>query len=114
AESWRFEVLGLVWQIRHSAVHNVGVITQSDAVKLRLWAKEAVASPRVLSPTRDNIRYLKRFLDETAESCNQRIGQRLADLLTTLAAGDPTLFVPQERADALTATFGLPLTVAGA
>src|SRR5690348_13418247 len=34
---WRFEPMNLVWQIRHTAVHNVGVITNSDAVKMRLW-----------------------------------------------------------------------------
>src|SRR5262245_12574058 len=35
-----FDLMNLVWQIRHTAVHNVGVITQSDAVKLRQWAKQ--------------------------------------------------------------------------
>ncbi len=72
-------------------MHNVGVITQSDAVKLRLWAREPVASPRVLSPTREDIRYLKRFLDETAQDCNDKVGDRLAELLTTLHKKDPTL-----------------------
>jgi hypothetical protein len=47
----RFDLMNLVWQIRHTAVHNVGVITQSDAVKLRLWAKEPVVAPRLLAPT---------------------------------------------------------------
>ena len=113
-EVWRFEVMSLVWQLRHTAVHNVGVITQSDAVKLRLWAKEAVAAPVILSPTRDDLRYLKRFLDETADSCNQRVGQRLAALLSTLHAQAPILFVPQEMADRVSRAFGFPLTVAGA
>lgn len=113
-EAWRFPVLGLVWQLRHTVVHNVGIITQSDAVKLRLWAREPVESPRVLSPSREDIRYLKRFLDETAQICNQRIGERLSELLTSLHAGDPTLVVPQDKADEVMRTFGLPLTVAGA
>ena len=64
AEVWRYEPMSVVWQLRHSAVHNVGVITQSDGVKLRLLAREAVHAPRLLAPTRDDIRYLKRFLDE--------------------------------------------------
>ena len=33
AGQWRYDLLSLVWQIRHTAVHNVGVITKSDAVK---------------------------------------------------------------------------------
>ena len=52
ADRWRFPVMSLIWQIRHSIVHNVGVITQSDAVKMRLWAREPVEAPRVLAPTR--------------------------------------------------------------
>jgi hypothetical protein len=114
AERWRYDVLSLLWQLRHTAVHNVGVITQSDAVKLRLWAKEPVASPQVLLPTRDDIRYLKRFLDETAVNCNRRIGERLAALLTTLHSEDPSLFVAQEMSNTVSQTFGLSLTVAGA
>ncbi len=45
AERWRFETLSIVWQLRHSVVHNVGVITQSDAVKLRLLTKRPVDAP---------------------------------------------------------------------
>jgi len=113
-ERWRFEPMSIVWQIRHTAVHNVGVITQSDGIKLRLLAKEDVQSPRMLSPTRDDIRYLKRFLDETAEGSNKRIGKRLAELLSTIYAQAPVLFVAQEIADDLTQTFGFPLTVGSA
>ena len=50
-------------------------------------------------PTREDVRHLKRFLDETADVCNDRLGKRLADLLTGLHAGDPTLFVAKEVAD---------------
>jgi hypothetical protein len=114
SETWRFEPMSLVWQLRHTVVHNAGVITQSDAVKLRIWAKEPVASPQLLLPTRDDLRYLKRFLDETAESCNERIGRRLAELLTTIHAGGPPLFVPQEMANRVSRAFGVALTVAGA
>ncbi len=110
----QFEPMNLVWQIRHTAVHNVGVITQSDAVKLRLWAKEQVAAPRILSPTRNDLNYLKRFLDEMAESCNHRIGERLAVLLTTIHTSTATLFVPQEMANQVASVFRLPLQVAGA
>jgi hypothetical protein len=42
AERWRFEIMSLVWQLRHTAVHNVGVITRSDAVKLQILSKSVV------------------------------------------------------------------------
>jgi hypothetical protein len=113
-ECWRYDTLSLVWQIRHTAVHNVGVITQSDAVKLRLWTREPVSAPNLLAPTRSDLNYLKRFLDETAEMCNQRIGDQLAQLLAFLHAQAPALFVPQEMADRVAAIFRRPLQVAGA
>jgi hypothetical protein len=113
AEQWRFEPMNLVWQIRHTSVHNVGVITQSDAVRLQLWAKEPVMGARILAPMRDDLRYLKRFLDETAEVCNRRIGERLGELLATILAATPTLFVPQAMADRLATIFRRPLQVAG-
>ena len=112
-ERWRFRVLGLVWQMRHTIVHNVGVITQSDAVKMRLWAREPVQAPRVLSPTRDDLRDVKRFLDESAEVCNRRVGERLAELLTNMLDETPGLFAAQEEADQLTAAFGITLAVGG-
>jgi hypothetical protein len=113
-ERWQFEPMNLVWQIRHTAVHNIGVITQSDAVRLRLWAKEPVAAPRMIAPTRNDLVYLKRFLDETANVCNQRVGEWLAQLLTTIRDATPMLFVPQQMADRVTAVFRRPLQVAGA
>lgn len=109
----RFDPMNLVWQIRHTAVHNVGVITRSDAVKLRLWAREPVEAPRILSPTRADLNYLKRFLDETADDCNLRIGARLAELLTDLHRVTPSLFNPQEMADRVASVFRLPLETAG-
>lgn len=114
SERWRFEPMSIIWQLRHTAVHNVGVITQSDAVKLRLLAREPVTAPRLLAPTRADLTSLKQFLDDTAATCNQRIGERLAELLTVFHAAAPSLFTPQARADQITAVFRLPLTVAGA
>lgn len=114
ADRARYETLEVVWQLRHTVVHNVGVITQSDAVKFRLLVKEAVASPRLLVPTEDDIYNLKRFLDETVEVCNKKIGQRLAEVLTAIHGRDATLFRPQEAADRVTRIFGFILAVAGA
>jgi hypothetical protein len=53
-------------------------------------------------------------LDNQAKDINQRTGDRLATILTVIHASDPTLFVPQEEADAVSRKSGLPLTVAGA
>jgi hypothetical protein len=112
AEQWRFELMSLVWQLRHTAVHNVGVITKSDAVKLRVWAKEAVGAPMVMAPARNDIRWLKMFLDDTAKDVNQRTGERLATLLTTINAKTPGILNPAELANRITATFGTVLKVA--
>jgi hypothetical protein len=114
SEQEKYDTLGLVWQLRHSVVHNVGVITQSDAIKLRLLAKQPISSPRLLRPTRDDLRYLKRFLDEFAESSNERVGMRLAELLTKIHSNDSTLFLPQDLADRVSKVFGLKLSIAGA
>jgi hypothetical protein len=114
ADRERHDTLELVWQLRHTVVHNVGVITQSDAVAFRLMVKREVHSPRLLVPTREDLRYLKRFLDETAKTCNEKVGKRLAEVLTTIHGDDPTLFVPQAMADRVANIFGFVLVVAGA
>lgn len=114
AERWRYGPLSLVWQLRHTAVHNVGVITRSDAVKLQQLAREPVDGGVLLAPTRSDLRYLRQFLDDAAVVCNRRVGGRLAELLSTLHDQTPGLFVPQELADRLAADFRLTLRVAGA
>jgi hypothetical protein len=114
AGQWRYEVMSLIWQLRHTCVHNVGVITKSDAVKLRILAKRQVDAPRLLVPSKTNILWLKLFLDETAEDCNQRIGERLGALLTAITTATPALVQPQPIADGIASVFRLPLQVAGA
>jgi hypothetical protein len=114
AEQWRYEVMSLIWQFRHTCVHNVGVITKSDAVKLRVLSKSNVDAPRVLVPSKTNILWLKLFLNEVAEDCNQRIGERLGVLLTTISNTTPALVQPQSMADRLASIFRLPLQVGGA
>lgn len=114
SEQFRYIPLTTIFQLRHTIVHNVGVITQSDAAKLKLLTKQNVASPRVLTPVRDDLQYLKRFLDETAEKVNERVRDRLVELLDELLAGDPNLFDPQTKADAVSRHFGSSVTIAGA
>jgi hypothetical protein len=112
-EIWRDDVMNLVWQLRHTSVHNVGVITQSDAVKMRVLAKAKVDAPRLLMPSRNNLLWLTLFLDDTAENCNQRIGTRLAVLLTKLHHDSPGLLQPEALANRVASIFRLPLVVAG-
>src|SRR5438132_2536168 len=114
AQIWRYELITLIWQIRNTSVHNVGVITRSDAVKLRVLAKTPVDAPTMLVPTKTDLRWLKTFLDETTADCNSRIGTRLAELLTTIHAESGGPFQPQEMANLVSAAFRNPLQVAGA
>jgi hypothetical protein len=109
-----FRIMNLIWQLRHTIVHNVGVITRSDAAKLRLLARKKLPSPRILLPTSDDLRFLKAYLDNQVKDINKRAGERLAAILTVLYASDPTLFAPQEEADAISRKFGSSLTVVGA
>lgn len=111
-ERFRHDVMSLIWQLRHTIVHNVGVITRSDSVKLRLLARRVVTAPRLLRLTRDDLLYVKRFLDETAEKINERVCDRLAELLTTLHGDDPSLFDPLHEATALAGDFDRSVTVA--
>jgi hypothetical protein len=53
-------------------------------------------------------------LDIQAKDINKRAGERLAEVLTVIHASDPTLFIPQDEANAITSKFGLSMTVAGA
>lgn len=105
--------MSTLWQLRHTIAHNDGVITKSDALKLRLMIKAPVDSPRVICPTRDDLRSVKRFLDETADSINDRVAHRLATCLGELHAADNGLFVPAQEAAALASKFNRPMTVAG-
>ncbi len=112
-ERWRHDLMGLIWQLRHTLVHNVGVITKSDAVKLRVWVKGDVDAPTILSPIKNDLRWLKLFLDDTAEDCNRRIGLRLAELLTAIHAEAPSLFIPADMANRTTGLFQNVLQVGG-
>jgi hypothetical protein len=114
ADRERAKTLSILWQVRHNLAHNVGVITKSDALKLRLLVKGNVNAERLLSPTENDLRYVKRFLFETAEIVNRKVGDRLALLLTEIHRDDPTLFESQQLADSVSQGFGYALTIDGA
>lgn len=111
ADSMR--IMGLIWQLRNSVVHNVGVLTTSDATKLRLLARKPIGSPMLLMPDENDLLHLKKHLDDQSQDINKRAGVRLAEILTDLHGLDSTLFEPQTQADSATKKFGFPLTVAG-
>jgi hypothetical protein len=113
AEQARAKTLSILWQIRHTLAHNVGVVTHSDAVKFRVLIGGGVPADCRLAPTADDLRYANRFLIETARHTNERVGRRLAELLTSFHQGDAGLFNAQEKADQVSRKFALSLTVGG-
>jgi len=109
----RARTLSILWQVRHTISHNVGVVTGSDAAKLKMIVKSNVDSSGILTPTHYDIIYVKRFLSETAQSVNRRIGTRLAEVLTALHQDNPALFDSLDRASALSRELGFSVTING-
>jgi hypothetical protein len=113
SERHRFQPMSIVFQLRHTIVHNVGVVTSSDAVKLRLVSQVPVDAGRLIRLERDDVRHAKQFLDDTAKSLNDRVGVRLAELMTNLRQNHGMAINPLDTANSLTGLFGLVLTVDG-
>jgi hypothetical protein len=109
----RARTLAILWQIRHNLTHNIGVLTRSDATRFKVLIKGNVDPDCVLTPTRGDLRYVKRFLSEAAQYTNREVGNRLAILLTGIHQETPTLFAAQAKADELSQLFGFSLTVDG-
>ncbi|HKI34998.1 MAG TPA: hypothetical protein VKA46_24290 [Gemmataceae bacterium] len=109
----RAKTLAILWQLRHNLAHNVGALTHSDAMKFRLLIGSHVTAEHSLVPTRDDLRFVGRFLSETALRTNERIGLRLATLLTALHQGDATLFDAQDTADEVSRRFNRSLAIDG-
>jgi hypothetical protein len=112
-ERARAATLAILWQIRNNLAHNVGVLTHSDSMKFRVLIRGPVTADRRLSPTTEDLRYVKRFLSETAVYTNHRVGTRLAALLEAFHAADPTLFDAQAKADEISRQFAFSLTIHG-
>lgn len=113
SEHARAKTLEILWQVRHNITHNTGYLTDSDARRLTLIVKARIVSGETLSPNLNDLRYVKRFLVEAANHTNDRIGKRLADLLTERHQDDPTLFVPMDLAHSISASFQKSLTING-
>lgn len=103
--------LAILWQVRHTLTHNVGVITRSDGIKLRLLLRHDLQTDCVLAPDEADLRYIKQFLSGLAQTTNRRVATRIAWILTELHQQSPGIFDAQAKADSLSRHFGLPLTV---
>lgn len=113
-EGQRRRTLDTIFQLRHTIVHNLGVVTRTDAARLRLLTKQPVAAPKVLWLTNGDVWYVKLWLDQTAEWVNDQVGARLEALLTALHGDDDTLFEPAAKAAELASVLGKAVTIVGA
>jgi hypothetical protein len=113
AERNRAATLAILWQVRHNITHNTGVLTDSDARRLTLMVKRKVASNVALNPGPNDLRYVKRFLVETANRTNTRIGARLALVLTERINEDSGLFIVKELANQVSNSFQQELSING-
>ncbi len=112
-DGWRRGTLEIIWQLRHSIVHNVGVVTKSDALKLRLLTGKSVAAPKRLRLGHGDVAYAKSFLDDMAWWSNQRVATRLSTVMTKVHEGDAQLFDAAAKAASLATIFGVPVTIDG-
>jgi hypothetical protein len=113
AEQDRAATLAVLWQIRHTLAHNVGVITHSDSIKLRMLTGAPVRADRWLSPSVSDLRYTKRFLSEAAANTNARVCQRIVQLLESFHSRDRALFDAQAKANDVSQRFDLSVTISG-
>ncbi len=113
AERERAATLAILWQLRHNSAHNVGTLTHSDSMKFRVLIGGPVPADRRLSPSTEDLRYVKRFLSETATSANRRVGMRLAQILEGFHVTDPALFDAQTKANETSQCFALSVTIHG-
>ena len=113
AERFRYELITAVFQLRHTLVHNLGVLTESDTTKLRHMLRTPLNGSQVLAPSSSNVRQIKRFLDETAQKVNERIAIRLAALLTKMHNENALIFDPAAKAQTLANSFSITTSVCG-
>ncbi len=109
----RSATLAILWQVRHNLAHNLGVITHSDAKRFRVMIGGPVENDCRLAPDTEDLRHIKRFLSESAEQVNIRVGKRLAELLTAYHASDLGLFDAKSEADALSRRLDFSVTIDG-
>lgn len=107
------EIVALLFQLRHSIVHNAGVLTKSDAAKLSRLVKDRIEAPRLLWPTKSDVFCVKLFLDDFVETLNREIGTALSILLSDIYSSDQSVFDLPIRTQDLANAFSNPITIAG-
>jgi hypothetical protein len=112
-ERARARTLSILWQIRHTITHNVGVITGSDAAKFRMVLKGTVTPDRALRIMKSDVVSAKIFLFDTSRIVNERVGKRLESLLDTLHRDHPALFDAQDMANRVSHQLGFSITIDG-
>ena len=67
----RARTLSILWQVRHTITHNVGVITGSDAGKFKMLVKANVESSRISEPRKSRHHLRQAFLvrDRSVGQC---------------------------------------------
>lgn len=109
----RSQLIPAVFQLRHTLVHNLGVITESDATKLRRILQSPIAGNKVLRPSSWNVFQVKKILDEAAKDINTRMAFRLAELLDKMHQESYLSFDPASRAQELATLFQASVTIRG-
>lgn len=110
----RAAILAILWQIRHNLTHNSGVLTGSDSMKFRALTRRLVEKDQQLVPSEVDLRYVTRFLSETADDINRRVATQLAELLGAIHGDGPSLFDAAFKAQELANIFDLGTTLATA
>jgi hypothetical protein len=113
SERARSRTLSILWQIRHTITHNVGVITGSDAAKFRMLMKGTVSPNRIMRTSKRDIIHADRCLSETSQSVNVRVGRRLETLLDGLHRDNSSLFDAQDMADRVARQLSFTVTING-
>lgn len=109
----RSQLIPAVFQLRHTLVHNLGVITESDATKLRRILQSPIEGNKVLRPSSWNVLQVKKILDEAAKDINGRMATRLAELLEKMHQENYLSVNPALKAQELASLFGVPVTICG-
>jgi hypothetical protein len=109
----RSKLIPAIFQLRHTLVHNLGVITESDATKLRRILQSPIEGNKVLRPSSWNVLQVKKILDEAAKDINARIAIRLAALLEKMHQENYLSVNPALKAQELATLFGVPVTICG-
>jgi len=109
----RSQLIPAIFQLRHTLVHNLGVITESDATKLRRILQSPIQGNKVLRPSSWNVLQVKKVLDAAAKNINSRVAIRLAELLQKMHQENYLNLDPASKAQELATLFGATVTISG-